>query len=503
MKMNYLCVFLLCLAAFVLIQGRAESAQAATLAAPGPSAVNAPFYSCLRNFYVAPTGNDSNAGAQTSPWRTIQHADGTSRKPGDCINVAAGTYNTGVLVQHGGNAPTPTGYVVYRCQTLDRCHVLAKGAGHLWGITKSGSFTVIDGFELDGNNALKPDGIADACVGSDGATYGTGNSGHHIWVMNNIIHHCNLAGVDLNNKEWYYVIHNTVYHNAYTSGYQGSGIGLVVVQCIESGNPNCASGNTYAGGTGAYTPSGMDLTYAPPFHIVVSGNVVYSNKIASNNPVPCGGHTDGNGIIMDTFLDETTNTIPYPFQSLVMGNVTYANGGRGIHVFRTSNVTVANNTAYANGTDTCINGYYLGDLSQAGGSNNVWINNIAQSVLTAAKATCGGATPAGVNGVTSFCGSRNAPLVGGKDGFSADSNNTYSKNVLYGGRGVQMFDNDAGSFSCTGNKCNTNPRLVSPLSGNFALQSTSPVIGYALLKPYLPPAPLDAGACRKTLTACQ
>src|SRR5882757_5172814 len=132
MKMNYLCIFLLCLAAFVLIQGRAGSAQAATLAAPGPSAVNAPFYSCLRNFYVAPTGNDSNAGAQTSPWRTIQHADGTSRKPGDCINVAAGTYNAGVLVQHGGNAPTPTGYVVYRCQTLDRCHVLAKGAGHLW-----------------------------------------------------------------------------------------------------------------------------------------------------------------------------------------------------------------------------------------------------------------------------------------------------------------------------------------------------------------------------------
>src|SRR5271156_6626155 len=218
MRVNCLHVFLLCATAFFVIRGSAESAQAATPAAiarPGPNPAIAPFYSCLRNFYVASTGNDVNLGTQIRPWRTIQHADSTSRKAGDCINVATGTYNANVLIEHGGNAPTPTGYVVYRCTTLDKCHVLAKGGGHLWGITKSGSFTVIDGFELDGNNALQPNGIADACVGSDGDTYGTGNSAHHIWIINNRIHHCNLAGIDLNNKEWYYVLHNIVYHNAY------------------------------------------------------------------------------------------------------------------------------------------------------------------------------------------------------------------------------------------------------------------------------------------------
>jgi parallel beta-helix repeat protein len=276
-----------------------------------------------------------------------------------------------------------------------------------------------------------------------------------------------------------------------------------VVQCIEKGNANCASGSTYNGGTGTYTPSGMDLTYAAPFHIVVSGNVVYSNMIAANNPVRCGSHTDGNGIILDTFLDETTNTIPFPYQSLIAGNVAYANGGRGIHVYRTSNVTVANNTAYGNGTDTCMNDYYVGDLSQSGGSNNVWINNIAQSILTAANPTCGGAIAGGVNGNTSFCGSRNAPLVAGKAaGFTADSGNSYSHNVFYGGHGIQMFDNDASALSCTGNKCSVNPLFVSPLVSNFALQSTSPAIGYGLLQLYLPPAPLDAGACSKVLAAC-
>jgi parallel beta-helix repeat protein len=496
MRVNCLYVFLLCVAAFFMIRGSAESAQVAApalTARPGPNPVIGPFYSCLRNYYVASTGNDDGPGTRIRPWRTIQRADKNGRKAGDCINVAAGTYNAGVLIQHGGNAPTPTGYVVYRCQTLDLCHVLANGGGHLWGITKSGSFTVIDGFELDGNNALLSNGVADVCVGSDGDTYGTGNSAHHIWVINNKIHHCNLAGVGLNNKEWYYVLHNLVYHNAYTSGYQGSGIDLVVAQCIERGNPNCASGSTYAGGTGTYTPSGMDLTYAAPFHIVVRGNVVYNNMIAANNPVPCGSHTDGNGIIMDTFLDETTNTIPFPFKTLITGNVVVANGGRGIHVFQTSNVTVANNTAYGNGTDTCINEYYLGDLSQAGGSNNVWINNIAQAVLTVHNPACGPG---------SFCGGRNAPLVAGSGGFSADTNNSYLHNMFYSGRGVQMFDNDMIYFSCKNNKCNTNSRLVSPFI-NFALQSTSPAIGYGMAEPYLPPAPLDVGACPKALAACQ
>src|SRR5271154_523152 len=86
------------------------SANAAT--EPGPSATlfAAPFYSCVNNFYVATTGSDNNPGTQADPWLTIQHADSASRQPGDCINVAAGTYQANVLLQHGGSAPTPTGY---------------------------------------------------------------------------------------------------------------------------------------------------------------------------------------------------------------------------------------------------------------------------------------------------------------------------------------------------------------------------------------------------------
>jgi hypothetical protein len=72
-------------------------------------------YSCVRNFYVATNGSDSNPGTQAAPWQTIQHADSNSRQAGDCINVQPGTYPSGWTISHGGNLATPTGYVVYRC----------------------------------------------------------------------------------------------------------------------------------------------------------------------------------------------------------------------------------------------------------------------------------------------------------------------------------------------------------------------------------------------------
>jgi parallel beta-helix repeat protein len=493
-----------------------------TVEQPGPSAAlyAAPFYTCENNFYVATDGNDSNPGTQAEPWATIQNADTPARAGGDCINVAAGTYEANVLIQHGGSAPTATGYVVYRCAALDACHILAPGGGHLWGFEKAGNFVVVDGFELDGNNALLADGIADACIASDDETYGegtdslnAGNSSHHIWILNNILHHCNLAGVSFNDKEYIYAIHNTVYHNSFTSGYQGSGVGFVSVQCIEQGEANCYTSGP-AGDFG-YVPSGNDLIYAPasggyyPFHNVVAWNSVFNNRTASNNPVPCGAHTDGNGIIMDTFTDRQTTTLIYPYQTLVANNVSFYNGGRGIHVFRTSNVTVANNTVYNNGTDYCNNSYRFGDLSQAGGSNNVWINNISESVLTPAYTGPGCGSP-------SYCGAENAPLVAGDAAGFVDTNNTYIGNVFYGGVGVQLFNNDTTYLSCSNNQCSADPLFISvsagtigttgttwiPGNGNFGLQGSSPATGYGQTQPFLPATDADSGACNHTLSSC-
>jgi parallel beta-helix repeat protein len=497
---------------------------------PGPSQAlfNAPFYTCLRNFYVATNGNDANSGTSPStPWATIQKADTASRTGGDCINVAPGTYQQNVLVQHGGIAPTSTGYVVYRCQTMDACHILAPGGGTLWGFANAGNFVVIDGFELDGNNALQTDGAVGACLRTDDPTYGRGNSSyqaggssHHIWALNNIIHHCNMSGVQFNNKEWFYTIHNTVYHNSWTSGYQGSGISYASLQCVEASGTNCYTSGM--SGTPSsdynYTPSGNDVVFNPPagyypFHNVVAWNVVYNNRIANYTPyVACANHTDGNGIIMDTFLDMFSTTLTYLYQTLVMNNVSYYNGGRGIHVFRTSNVTIANNTVFNNLTDTCIttNAWSPGDLSQMGGANNIWINNLSKSVQTSQSNTCS--------------------LVAGSAAGITDTNNTYNNNVFStpeSTTGVAplvhpcLYSNDATYLSCSNNKCALDPGYVNatagaasgangqptggtwvPGSSNFGITKTGPAFNSALRETYLPSQDTDAGACSSTLTTC-
>lgn len=451
---------------------------------PGPNAAlyNAPWYQCKVDLHVDPVnGNDGGDGSKAAPWKTIRHAD-AGRVAGDCVHVAPGLDSEQIVTRSGGNAPTPTGYVVYRCDVMDACHIKSPGTGQVWLFQSPANFVVVDGFEVDGNStAAAPDGVADVCIDSTWDTnrwYDAPNndSVHHAWVMNSVIHHCNLAGIDFSNKEWIYVLHNRVYHNSWTSGYEGSGIGLVVFQCIEAGNPSCAS-HTATTDPGTYVPSGMDLTYAQPYHVLVEGNDVYDNSEA-HSPIACGSHTDGNGIIMDTFEAEPDNKIMFPYPSAVRGNLSHGNGARGLHVFATSNVTVSGNTAYGNGLDNCVGAYGIGDLSQQGGANNVWVNNVSYSIT---------AKPGGLN----------TSLVAGNGRGVVDANNTYSNNVLFGGVAPMIFDADIGYYKAA------NQRLLDPkfasAPANFALQSVSPAIGYAL--PGYGTS-TDAGACDRALASC-
>jgi parallel beta-helix repeat protein len=217
---------------------------------------------------------------------------------------------------------------------------------------------------------------------------------------------------------------------------------------------------------------------------------------------------------MDTFLDGFSNTLTYPMQTLVVNNVSYYNGGRGIHVFRSSNVTVANNTVFNNLTDACIttNAWSPGELSQQGGANNLWLNNLSKPVQTAKSNTCS--------------------LLAGNGGGVIDTNDTYYNNVLGTPESTGsvaplvhscIYNNDAAYFSCSNNKCNTDPGWVSATAGvasnssgspiggtwipgtvNFALQSTSPAVGYVLPIGWFLPSQdnANAGACHQSLTTC-
>jgi len=440
---------------------------------PGPSAAlfAAPPYQCVTNKYVATTGNDGNSGNLGSPWLTIQHADATA-VAGQCINVSPGTYAAGTTITKGGNAATSTGYVVYRCTTLLGCVITDNGkAFNIVGVGSGPNYVMIDGFELAASSSITY-GIGINVWSTGDAVFAV----HHIWALNNKIHGYGQSGVQMNDGDWYFVLHNETYNNSnVTCDAQGSGISLVALKALSG-----------------YTPTAMDLQYTP-YHVAVDWNKSYNNILTACGDSGNPSNTDGNGIIMDTFTNTGTTGVLYPYQSLVSFNVTYSNGAKGIWVFRSSFITMANNTSYNNELDPFDNATGRPEIGVGGGHDCVIINNIAWPVPGSTSPT-----------------NQNAAFGGFDAAGETNANNTWSNNISFGGTppfgwgpsGNVMLVADLVSFTCGANKCNVSPVLTNAPGGNFALGGASPALSYGLLESYLPGTSVDAGACTRALTTC-
>lgn len=520
--------------------GTTASCQAFTADSPqtpGPSAqlYANPFYECVRNFYVATNGNDNNSGTLASPWLTLQKADSSARQGGDCINVAPGTYGSGVNLHFGGSSASldpstglANGLVVYRCTSLDACKITDPGTGFgIQNSTPGPNFLVYDGFELAASTPITY-GIGVKLVPAD-YNY-TRNASHHIYVLNNIIHGYGQSGVDTDGGDYLYYIHNLAYENSsVTCDAQGSGLTMVV--------PVPVSG---------YTPTGLDLKYFYPFHLVYAWNNAHDNKLTQCGSAASPYDTDGNGINLDTWMSLSGNGsgVDFPYPGLVYGNVSYNNGGGGITVNKVSYATIANNTIYNNFIDPFNNGTVRGDIN-VGGTYNSIVNNIVISMpaTTASDVRCQGVNYGNSNPPNGCPLGENAAFTGGGDWDSTNSLNLWANNINLGGTpawGAQNVTNFNGTgvpgneiwapdtMSCgfvlsrggsSGNQCNINPNLVSPATGNFAISATSstaPGFGQVAV-PYnymgangqivsgtytLPASSIDVGACPSGLTSC-
>jgi hypothetical protein len=461
---------------------------------PGPSAdlFANPYYTCVNNYYVSSSGSDSNNGSSGSPWLTLQHADSAPRAPGDCINVAPGTYN-GVTLNKGGNAATSTGYLVYRCQTLDGCTINGNagpnrngGFSLSYGASAVANYIIIDGFVIVGA------GSARGAYGwgiNAAALNGRPPSSHHVWVVNNIIHGFSQSGVQMSTSEYFYTIHNTIYDNAgSTCDAQGSGVSYFTPYAL----PN-------------YTPTADDQVNPNPligsfdrgdgtfFHNVVEWNVIYNNALTKCGTVSNPGNTDGNGIIMDTFQQYN-----YSNPTLVAFNVTYNNGGGGVHIFNSQYVTVANNSCYNNYIDPANKATFRGCIDSAESFGGTYINNIAVAI-PATVSNC----QVGVAPYTMW----NSAVL---DAPSQTPYDTWSKNITdmigTGCNDEVTISKGNVSYSAAANKKSTSPMWIdvgnTPVGTNFALQPRSPAIGYGLTERYLPAQSVDVGACSSTLAVC-
>ncbi|MGB8840214.1 MAG: IPT/TIG domain-containing protein [Aliidongia sp.] len=347
-------------------------------------------YSCLRNFYVSPTGLDTNDGSISAPWQTLAWAGSGSAgvTAGDCVNFEDGTYaiTEEAIIGAGGSTNMPTGYVTYRALDQGQAKFLTTmplGSINDDIIHNASSYVIFDGFEVDGGN----EGIADPnAVLTIGNCISSVNS-HHVMVLNSILHDCGASGISGIFGEWYTFDNNTVYNNSFFNTNQTSGISIF--------EPNITT----------YTATSADINAM--YQIIIQNNVVYNNW---EQYVP-GSHTDGNGIILDDF-DNSQGTNPnvdngtiYPSPTLVQHNTVYGNGGKGIHLFSSQNVTVDANEVYGNNFDTANpTTEQRGEMSNTGAgndvgtlcpvvvsasqpddssSNNIWTNNNATTTNSA------------------------------------------------------------------------------------------------------------------------
>ncbi len=139
-------------------------------------------------YYVSTTGDDSNPGTESQPWRTIQHAAETI-VAGDTVYVKAGTYQERVTPQNSGSAGNYIIYAVYPGDTvaIDGNGVSVPEWGGLFDVSGK-SYIKISTFRVI--NSTGAGILADTSshiIIEKNYTYNTTSSGIGIWDSDNIV----------------------------------------------------------------------------------------------------------------------------------------------------------------------------------------------------------------------------------------------------------------------------------------------------------------------------
>jgi len=327
--------------------GEAGLPEAGTTVTPGNGCaaglgIDGGFYTCASQYFVAPTGSDSNSGTtMADALLTIGAATKLALKGGDCVTVADGTYDETVLVTTSGSIDTCTGYVVFRSASPGGAKVVSSDPYN--GFMVNANYVMVDGFDLeDTSTGSAFTAGTNTLVGGKVIVY------HHIAAIRNIAHDSGGAGLGALHADYVRFEGNRVHDNSMRSDFGDSGIDLWEMQASDT---------------------------QPGFHIVVRNNLSYANI---ESGIPASLQTDGEGIILDSFdyADPMYGTTPYAQESLVENNVIWKNGGRGIEASGaqpTSHVTIRNNTLFDDNTQAQ---QYGGAEIVSWGNGNSITNNI-------------------------------------------------------------------------------------------------------------------------------
>ncbi|MEH2257650.1 right-handed parallel beta-helix repeat-containing protein [Nostoc sp.] len=374
--------------------------------------------STATTYYVSSNGNDRNSGLSTSSaFRTLQRAANLTN-PGDTVLIMNGEYKNrpkdgAVLnIKRSGTANAWIKYKAYPGHFPKIKHNTWNGIS----ISNRASYIEINGLEVIGNNANITLDYASSQKKKKSNPLTNGNCisigedkshPHHINILNNKVHDCGGAGISAIQTDYVKVDNNTVFNNAWYTVNGSSGISML---------DNWSSDNNQG------------------YKIFVTNNKSYNNRMYIPWIV-VGKISDGNGIIVDVSKG-------YRGRILIANNITYKNGGSGIHAHDSQHIDIINNTAYLNQQSPEVKKKAKGEI-YAGYSSDVKIfNNIMY------------ASPG-----------------------NAVNSNMKNVNVIYN---YNVYSNNS-TIKITGSHdMIADPKFVNASARDFRLKSTSPAINSGL-----------------------
>jgi len=305
-----------------------------------------------RTLVASPDGKPNAKGTEADPLTLQAAADRT--QPGDTVLARGGVYTNGgntfaaLNIKNPGTAENWIRYANFPGETP----VIRFDS--LRGIRIEGArYLVIEGFEVDGqSDKVDPKAAlehAENFTGNDHTQtpfFGVGiristteppsnpapegwtrANPHHIIIRGNKVHHTSGGGIASARGDYLLIENNEVFKTSFYTPWGGSGISI-----WQSANYD----------------DRQDV-----YRTIIKNNICYQN----NNKVKfwmLKTFSDGNGIILDALHNSQENiigdgyTTAYNGRILVVNNICFLNGGRGVNIFESDNIDIIHNTLHLN-----------------------------------------------------------------------------------------------------------------------------------------------------------
>jgi hypothetical protein len=290
---------------------------------PAPTPVPAPVPVTTYNFYVSPTGSDTNAGTKAAPFKTIARAS-RAALPSTTVFVAPGSYPGGIKTTVSGSA---SGRIYFVSSTMWGAKIVPPASSAndtAWD--NRGDYVDIVGFEVDGgvaqsgtkwlhgiynggsHDAIRSNHVHDiaksvACTSAGGSAIGVDSYYHGVQseVIGNLVHDIGPAGC-------------TFVQGIYIST-SGSVKNNVVYRVAEAAihlwhdaNNVIITNNTVANSHTGIIVGGGDFYYTagPDDNTAVYNNIVYDNYYGISEVGKTGTHnTYRNNLVFQNTVNLT------------------------------------------------------------------------------------------------------------------------------------------------------------------------------------------------------